>query len=456
MGETIPSHSETERAVSAAGAERALDAHEGSGTDLGEIFSDIGKGITKAIEAGLSNVIQGVKDVRDEVSDVSETLEEKLDEVVGFIVDPIRKGLSALGDDLKKGLDPVMAAGFVVGAVVSLKDEILDGLKWLWNNWDVVLQETGDLIKTGLKEGWELVKTVAPYILEGLVKLGDIIIGVLKEGWNILTDTVVPGILEGLKGLGQIIWDQLPDSIQSALKVIHSIYKGFVTLAADVGSFILSGLEKLLSLLGLDTLSGAVGYLVDVLDALSDWLGVENEAQKAREASSAALGTTAASIKASGSEQAQAMFAELTGAGVSESQAAGYAGMATEDRTKAQAVVMMQAFRSAIAEGKSTREALIAANQAASGMLSGASAEPLGSEMGAGGGDVASDRAASIVASRESNATLKKMAALAEQSIRDQARGNETKDTLDTVSSSDALSTFSTGIMAGGMAGGIG
>jgi hypothetical protein len=462
MGEAAgrdPEAARIEKALSDDLAKLA-EAEEDSSEKVVEVFSGVGAKIIDAVKNGLSGVHQGVKDVRDELKDAAEGADEKMDEVVGLIVDPIRKGLSAVTKELTSGLDPVLGAGIVVGAIYALRGEISKGLKWLWDNWEVVVKEAGELIRIGLKEGWALLKTVAPYILEGLVKLGDVIIGVLKEGWNILKDTVVPGIVEGVKALGQIIWDISPDWLQKGFKAVGLITTTITSLAADVGSFILGGLEKLLKAVGLDTLASAVGYLVDVLDALVDWLpGGRKRAAKEKKTllgKGAAGGTTPAGIMESGNEQAVSMFTEAKELGLGEWRAAGLAGVAFEDERRAS--LMMQTFRAAVAAGKSAPEALkdasvLGAREEAGGRV-GATARPLGSEIaGEGVGEMASDRAASIVAARESNETLKKVLMLQEQALNEQrlSSARTAPEVLDTISSADPLGVFSTGRMAGGM-----
>lgn len=460
MGEAAGRDAEAAKVEQALSAELAAmaEAEEEGADKVVAAFSGIGAAITKTIESGLRSTVQGVRDVRDELKDVGESVDEKLDEAVGLIVDPIRKGLKAVTDELTSGLDPALGAGIVVGAVIALKDDIWKGLRWLWNNWEVVVREAGDLIRIGLKEGWELLKTVAPYILDGLVKLGDVIIGVLKEGWNILTDTVVPGIVEGLKAFGQWVWDYVPDWLQSGLKAVGLIDKTIVSIAAKVGSFILGGLEKLLKDIRLNTLGDAVGYLVDVLDALSHWLGVDAEAQKKTLLGSGAVGgTSGADIMASGHEQAMSMFTEAREAGLGEGRAAGFAGAAFENERRAN--MMMQVFRAAITAGKTPVEALrdastIGAREDVEGGI-GATAKPLGSMVASEGvGDIAVDRAASITAVHETNETLKKVLMLQEQALNEQrlSSARTAPEVLDTISSADPLGVFGTGRLAGGMA----
>ena len=61
------------------------------------------------------------------------------------------------------------------------------------------------------------------------------------------------------------------------------------------------------------------------------------------------------------------------------------------------------------------------------------------------------DEASSIVATREANDTLKRMVSLQEQAVRDQGKEGSAPNVMDTVSSADELTVFSTGRMGGGM-----
>ena len=444
---------EIERAVSAALAEQALANKEDLGEDLSNAFTNIGKSITDAISSGLTAVKQGTEDVRDELKDVGETIDEKMDEVVGFIVDPIRKALYSVAKDISGDLDPAMAAGFVVGAVVSLGDEIAEGWKWLWNNWDVALEELGGFIMDGLKAGWELVKTVAPYVLEGLVKLGDVILGGLEMGWEFFKDTVVPGIVDGVTALGQLIWDYTPDWIQTGIKAIHSVVKGVMSLGANLLSGISDAIEWGLRKIGLDTAADVLMAFGDLLGDIAWWLGAEkSERQTAEEKAAALQHTTSESIAASGSAEAKAVFKEVEATGLGSYRAAGLASLVDTDASAAKEA--MKAFRGALASGTAAKDAYGIAFEAfrVAQKGGGASATPLGSA--AAGGDIKgmiADEASSIVATREANDTLKRMVSLQEQAVRDQGKEGSAPNVMDTVSSADELTVFSTGRMGGGM-----
>lgn len=451
----MPVDPETERAVSAALAEQALAEQEDIGVELGGVFTDMGKSIIKAVEAGLGNVKQGVVDVRDELKDVRESLGEKLDEVVGFVVDPIRKGLSAVTDELKSGLDPAMGAGLVVGAVVALRDKIREGLEWLWENWDVALEEGWDLVVSGLDKGWELLKSLAPHILEGLVKLGEFIITGAGKLWEFLETKVVPDIIDGVKALGKLIWDLTPDWLQSGLEAVGSVVAKIGSLAADVGSFVYSGLEKIFRAMGLDTLADVVDYLSDVLDAIGDWLGVGGEDRGARDAAARRRAATPEGIRAEGTERQKDIYAEVTAAGGAPTTAAGLATLAMPGR-EAEMEAAMAAFRGAVEAGASAGEArkiaMLAYNKAFREGRRGAAARPVVGAAGIGGiGGIVAERADEVATAKETNEALRKMVALTERADREKVREGDRQEVLDTVSSADELGVFPSGRMAGGI-----
>lgn len=446
---------EREKAMSDLLAQQAL-AEQKSDEDLTSAVYEIGRNITESIAEGLGKTWQGVKDVKDELRDFGQSVDEKMDDVVGFIVDPIRKALSGLSSDLTSSFDPVTAAGIVVGAVYALRDDIKAGFELLWSDTEYALELLGDELGALLSEGWEYVKVIAPYVLEGLQKLGDVILSGLDAGWEYFKTTVWPAMLDGLVSIGHWVWESTPDWLKTGLEVAHDIATTLLKLPIRVGAYIGDALEATFKFLGLDTLGDVVAEVSDVLHGLADWLGLTTEESPGRAGLQAAesVGGIAAMeeniISAGG--PAATVYQGAKALGVTTGQAAHLASLAETNIAATQAA--MAALQASVRSGMDPTEAYkvaFAAFQAEN--AGGAAATPAAAPPTGGTGSAAVVKAAEIAVAQDTNNTLRKMVALQERALEDQrrSRSKTPHEVIDTVSSSDELSVFTTGMQGGGI-----
>ncbi len=440
-----------EDALSQALAQQAL-AIDDVDKSLGGHIVDMGNGIVDAIKNLGAKQEESAKTVWGELRKFGDTIGDQIDNVVGLIVDPIRKSLDDLGNDLTKGLDPALGAGLVVGAVYSMRDEITDGFKWLWDHTDVALMEVGDLITTTLEMGWDLIKASWPYIVDGLKKLGEVIVTAGDLVWQYLRDSVVPAIADGLVSLGHFIWDNVPDWMKGIAETLHDIVTWTLSLGADVVGWLSDALEWGFKAVGLDTLGGVMESVSDALHGLADWLGLTTEsetaaAERGLEQAAGSREATIADIKSEGTPAF--VYNRALEAGATEGEAIHFATIA-RDTSKSAAMAGVETMAAASEKGMSQREAY-KLGVARMGL------EVKGFRRGPGEApgpvsSVAADRAAEIAAAKDTNTTLKRMVALQERAAEKAESGVRTSsEMIDTVSSDDELSAHMTGRTGGGI-----
>lgn len=447
---------EREKALSDQLAQQAL-AEQKSDEDLLSTIVEIGGKIVESVKTGLDKTWQVSKDTYDELSSVGDSLEEKMDDVVGFIVDPIRKSISALGGDLTKGLDPALGAGLVVGAVYSMRDQIKQGFDILWNDTELALELLGEVVVDALKEGWEYLKALWPYMEEGLLKLGDVITTALDMGWEFIK-SIAPSVLEGMADIGLWVWERTPDWLKTGLEFVHDVYTTMLKIPADIAGYIGDALGEVLKFMGLDTLGEVVSDVGDVLHGIADWLGLttEDETAPAKRGLEQGASNVAAMEEAiaAGGGPAASVYRGARDLGLTSGQAAHLSALADTNAAATQAamIALQKAVTSGMDPTKAYELAFAEFKRNYGGTSKSRWIEPAAPEVAAGGmSGVAADRAAEIAAAKETNATLKRMVALQEHAEARAASGTRTSgEMIDTVSSDDELSAFSTGRVGGG------
>jgi len=250
MGDALALDPEREREVSEELAEKALadneEKHEESSGLLSSIYEGIkglsvdavetgaaaaddaaavAKGIAKVgagIGKGLKSVVKGVKNLGKEM--------------LSTVTEPIKKGLSAVKDVLGADISKAQLAGMVVGSVIALQDVIKEKLTWLWNNTDKAMDMVEDAVKNGLETAWKYFKEIAPDVLKGLIKLGNVIIAGLTSLWDTFMDKVWPDMAKAFGKLGSLVWDAVPDWLKNGINAIGRGFKSVYDILKSVYS----------------------------------------------------------------------------------------------------------------------------------------------------------------------------------------------------------------------------
>lgn len=461
MGEAgkVELSTERERALSDALAKQALAAKEG---DDDVALTNLGNRIVDAIRQTAGKTLAAAKETGmflsglwGDVKDLGEAVDEKLDDVVGMVVDPIRRGFSEVGKDIRDGFgDDAQKLGFAIGAIYGMRDKIREGLTWLWNNMDIVLAEGWDLLTAGLEKGWELVKAVAPYIIEALVKLGNFIIGGLEKGWEWLKK-VAPDIVDGLADIGDWLWEAAPDWLKSGLATAHKIVTFMGSLAANIGAFILDGLKSVLKFFGFDRLAAIVDSLSGVLHGLADFFHIKSEAELKAERTAISKEGAAEQKKVimeAGGPAAE-VYARAVKLGANPSIAARLSSFA--ETNMAATEVALKAFEASVESGMDVRKAGGVAERAFMESFKGrVTTVPKGVAAGAAGGaaGVAADLAVEARVAQQTRDAVREVANLQRRAIEADRSGGKPPESMDTQGSSDELGfgAYSVGRAGGG------
>lgn len=213
------------------------------------LLSDISIGI-KNLSLDMGDHLAGLAD---DVIGVGVAVGGLVSDMVSKVTDPIKKGLDLISSDLKGGMSNATLAGMVVGAVYTLKDELIERFTWLWDNWDVALDEVGTFISDAFAEAWGFLKEYWPEIKEGLLDLAQHVGAVLEKGWDLL------------KGLGGMIWDQLPPWLQTAFGVIGDVGSFILQIPVKIARYISEGLADVFE-------GGTFGDLLEGVSMMLDWV----------------------------------------------------------------------------------------------------------------------------------------------------------------------------------------
>lgn len=437
---------ERERAMSDMLAERAMAEHTGEGdltSGLASVMQDVGDRMADVLIDTSNAMIEGVKTVGTGVvrlgqglGRLEQKMEDGLESAVDSITDPIKRGFAAVQKELTSGIDEATAAGLVVGAVVSLGDEIMDGFTWLWDNWDKAIPVLGDMITEGVADAWEFWKS-----------------------------DILPEINAGLATIGEKIWNVVPEWMQEGMTGISDIAEKVVEISAGIGSFvsdgaawISDGLAGVLRTFGFEGLAGVLDSMTDILKGLSDYLGIASgkEARNRQSAAgaSASRGKVIGDIIAEGGPGEDA-FARAKKGGATTGQAIHFATLANTNEAATQ--VGLEAFESAVASGMGSDEAYKLAFRAFQEAYGGNAAvlAPRGASVvpGEAVASAVESQGSELEAARKTQEALLLVAEMQQRAIElNRTNADQPVETLDTVGGPDELSftSYNAGLAGGG------